>query len=310
MAYRLIRGEGVPAGVRRIAREQLQAAAAHLRSRSGPRDEQIHEARKCMKRLRALARLVRADLGNEAYRRENACFRGVAAQLSGVRDAAALVETFDALTAALGKRPPPERFAAVRSRLVEGRRLAHQSGGVAPAAVDAAVAALEQADGRAAQWPLRDGWKGLEAGLRRIYAQGSAEFGEALRLPTDEALHEWRKRVKYLWYHHQVLKSIWPEQMATAIAQADALGEMLGDDHDLSVLAAALGGQPPGAENPDTLAELHRAIAARRRCLQAGSMRLARRIYAEKPGAYCRRLRGYWRAWEQESGDREPAPAA
>ena len=310
MAYRLIRGEGVPAGVRRIAREQLQAAAAHLRSRSGPRDEQIHEARKCMKRLRALARLVRADLGNEAYRRENACFRGVAARLSALRDAAALVETFDALTASLGKRQPPDRFAAVRSRLVEGRRLAHQSGGLAPAAVDAAVAALEEADARAAQWPLRDGWKGFEAGLRRIYAQGRAEFGEARRLPTDEALHEWRKRVKYLWYHHQVLRSIWPEQMAAAIAQADALGEMLGDDHDLSVLAAALGGLPPGAENPDTLAELHRAIAGRRHCLQAGSMRLARRIYAEKPGAFCRRLRGYWRAWEQESGDRQPAPAA
>ena len=84
MAYRLIRGEGVPAGVRRIAREQLQAAVAHLRSRTGSRDEQIHEARKCMKRLRALARLVRTELGNEAYRRENACFRGVTGNLKGL----------------------------------------------------------------------------------------------------------------------------------------------------------------------------------------------------------------------------------
>ena len=310
MAYRLIRGEGVPAGVRRLAREQLQAAVAHLLSPTGPRDEQIHEARKCMKRLRALARLVRTELGRETFRRENACFRGVAAQLSAVRDAAALVETFDDLTAWLGKRVPPDRFAAVRGRLVERRELAHRSGGVAPAAVDAAVQALEEADGRAAEWSLRDGWKGLEAGLRRIYAQGRAEFDEALRLPTDEGLHEWRKRVKYLWYHHQILRSVWPEQMATYIAQADALGEMLGDDHDLSVLSPVLSEQLPDMENPGILAELDRAIAERRQCLQTGAMRLARRIYAERPGAFCRRLSCYWQAWEQECSERESATAA
>lgn len=309
MAYRLIRGEGVPAGVRRIAREQLQAAVAHLRSPAGSREEQVHEARKCMKRLRALARLVRTELGKEAYRRENACFRGVAAQLSAIRDAAALVETFDALTTWLGKRLVPDRFAGVRSGLVEGRELAYRSGGVTPAAVAAAVRTLEEADGRVAEWPLGDGWKGLEGGLRRIYAQGCAEFGEVVRLPTDEGLHEWRKRVKYLWYHHQILRSIWPEQMATAIRQADDLGEMLGDDHDLSVLSATLNGRLADTEKPAILAELDRAIAERRQCLQTESMRLARRIYAEKPGAFCGRLRRYWQAWEQECLDRESASA-
>ncbi len=311
MAYRLIRGEEVPAGVRRIAREQLQAAVAHLRSRTGSRDEQIHDARKCMKRLRALVRLVRTELGKETYRRENACYRGVAAKLSALRDAAALVETFDALTAWLGKRLPPDRFGAVRSRLIEGRELAHRSGGVTPFAVEAAVEELEQADGRAAEWPLRDGWRGLEAGLRRIYEQGGAEFGAAASLPTDEGLHDWRKRVKYLWYHQQILGSIWPEQMSTAIAQADALGGMLGNDHDLSVLSAALRERFADTEDPRTLAELDRAIAERRQCLQIGSMRLARRIYAEKPGAFCRRMRSYWEAWEQEAcGGGEPASGA
>ena len=301
---------GFPPGFAEWPASSSRPRSLTLLSPSGPGDEQIHEARKCMKRLRALARLVRTELGKETYRRENACFRGVAAQLSAVRDAAALVETFDELTAWLGKRVPPDRFAAVRCRLVEGRELAYRSGGVAPAAVDAAVEALQEADGRAAEWPLRDGWKGLEAGLRRIYAQGCAEFDEVLRLPTDEGLHEWRKRVKYLWYHHQILRSVWPEQMATSIAQADSLGEMLGDDHDLAVLSAILGEQLPDTENPGIPAELERAIAERRQCLQTGAMRLARRIYAERPGAFCRRLSSYWRAWEQECSERESATAA
>lgn len=299
MAYRLISGEGVPAGVHRIAREQLQNAVAHLRSRNGSRDRQIHEARKCMKRLRALVRLVRTGLGKETCRQENACYRGVASQLSALRDAAALVETFDALTASMKDRLPPDRFDPIRSRLVESRELAYRYEGISPAVVDAAVGMLEEAEGRLDGWNPGDGWKGIESGIRRIYARGRTGFAGAVRRPTDEGLHEWRKQVKYLWYHHQILRAVWPEQMATAIAQADALGDTLGNDHDLAVLSATLR-ERFSATDTRSLAELDRAIGKRRKSLQNRSMRLARRIYAEKPGAFCRRLRCYWQAWEQE----------
>ena len=299
MAYRLIPGEGVPAGVHRIAREQLRDAVAHLRSGKGSRERQIHEARKCMKRLRALVRLVRTGLGKETCRQENACYRSVASQLSALRDAAALVETFDALAASMKDRLPPDRLDPVRSRLVESRELLYRSEGVSPAVVDAAVAMLEEADARVDGWSPGDGWKGIEGGIRRIYARGRTGFAGAVRRPTDEGLHEWRRQVKYLWYHHQILREIWPGQMAAAIAQADALGDMLGNDHDLSVLTAALRERFPATESRP-LAELDRAIGKRRKSLQSRSMRLAARIYAEKPGAFCRRLRCYWQTWEQE----------
>ena len=53
-----------------------------------------------------------------------------------------------------------------------------------------------------------------------------------------ESLHEWRKRVKHLWYHHTLLRSLWPPVMEVTGDEAHALSDHLGDDHDLAVLAA------------------------------------------------------------------------
>ena len=100
--YRLKQDERVPAGVRRMAAAQLDKALEHLGCQDGKRDEHIHEARKATKRLRALVRLVRDELGDEVYALENQCYRDAGQWLSGLRDATVLVETLDRLVEYLG----------------------------------------------------------------------------------------------------------------------------------------------------------------------------------------------------------------
>jgi hypothetical protein len=51
-------------------------------------------------------------------------------------------------------------------------------------------------------------------------------------------LHEWRKRAKDLWYHHRLLKDAWPGPVKAFADEADQLGKLLGDDHDLATLSA------------------------------------------------------------------------
>jgi CHAD domain-containing protein len=95
--YRLGKDEPVTQGVRRIAHGQLELVAEQLHG--DPGDEGIHEARKAFKRLRALLRLTRDQLGTDVRRRENAAFRDAGRRLSGARDARVLVETLDDLIA-------------------------------------------------------------------------------------------------------------------------------------------------------------------------------------------------------------------
>ena len=301
MEYRLKQGESVPEGVRRMAAAQLDKALAHLGCEDGERDKHIHEARKATKRLRALVRLVRRDLGDEVYALENQCYRGAGQRLSGLRDAAVLVETLDRLVESLGKDVPKSRFARVRTWLVERRDRVYGQVDSNNRAVQEVIADLAQARERLEHWNLqRRGWGRIRVGMQRIYARGRRDFAAAYVLPGDEAFHDWRKQVKYLWYHTQILENIWPSVMEVLAEELDQLGELLGQDHDLAVLRTTVLTEFPRAGATATLMALERRIGEVRSRMQARARPLAERIYLERSREFSRRLGGYWRAWQAE----------
>ena len=301
MEYRLKRGESAPEGVRRMAAEQLDKALEHLACQEGKRDKHIHEARKATKRLRALVRLVRRELGDEVYALENQCYRDAGQRLSELRDATVLVETVDRLVESLGKDVPKSRFAGVRTWLEERRDQAYGQAASSDRAAQEVIANLTQARERLENWNLqRQGWGGIRVGLQRIYARGRRDFTAAYALPSDEAFHDWRKQAKYLWYHTQILENIWPSVMQALTGELDQLGELLGEDHDLAVLHTTVLAEFPRAGATATLRALESRIGEVRARKQAEARLLAERIYLERPRNFTRRLRGYWRVWQAE----------
>ena len=301
MEYRLKQSESVSEGVRRMAAAQLDRALDYLGRQDGERDKHIHEARKATKRLRALVRLVRRDLGDEVYSLENQCYRGAGQRLSGLRDATVLVETLDRLVESLGEDVPKSRFARVRVWLVERRDRAYGQADSINGAVQEVIAELVQARERLEYWNLqRPDWGGIRVGLQRIYARGRRDFAAAYALPSDEAFHDWRKQVKYLWYHTQILENIWPSVMQALAEELDQLGELLGQDHDLAVLRTTVLAEFPRAGVTATLLALERRIGEVRARKQSEARLLGERIYSERPSEFTRRLRGYWRVWQVE----------
>ena len=121
-------------------------------------------------------------------------------------------------------------------------------------------------------------------------AAAAATSGRLQAAPTVEALHEWRKRVKDLWYHHTLLRELWPPVMQAVGDEAHELADRLGDDHDLAVLADWV------REHAEAEPEFFEAVERRRTELQAEAMALGERLYADKPRAYVRRLRRLWNA--------------
>src|SRR5437588_6060344 len=97
MAYRFKRGESIGEGVIRITCEQTELAIELLHGRGGVSpDEAVHESRKSIKRLRALFRLVRDEMG-DAFDTANARLHQTGRKLSAIRDAGALIDAFDEL---------------------------------------------------------------------------------------------------------------------------------------------------------------------------------------------------------------------
>jgi CHAD domain-containing protein len=268
-AFRLKTDEGIPDGVRRIARGRIDHAIDALGDAS---EEGVHDARKDMKKLRALLRLVRGEIGDKVFRREADTFRDAARELSGVRDADVMLATLADLEERYEADVGPVRQA------VEAHRLRTGGGGRRQAA-ETAIAILTEARGRVDDWPLeRDGFEALEGGLRRTYRRGRRDWRAALEEPSDENLHEWRKRVKDLWYHCSILQESWKPVMTALADEAHELSDRLGDDHDLAVLLDF------GAESLEPL------IDERRAELQEQAFAYGSRLYADKPKAFVRRL--------------------
>jgi CHAD domain-containing protein len=303
-AYRLRGDEGAAEGLRRIAVGRVAKARERLggvRPDENGFAEAVHGARKDLKKLRAVVRLLRKELGDELYRAENSRYRDAGRALSESRDAQVKVETLAALEErAAGDRAaasaatdlPAAALDAWRGALERERDAAtgNEAGGV-----ERALALLEPGPRAIAAWPLlADEWSLLDAGLLRAYRQGRRAMAGAREAGDAASFHRWRKRGKDLWYQQRLLADAWPAVLGETAEQAHALSELLGDHHDLAVLAEDLAER--GFE-PAWSAPLGEAIAARQDELAGEAFALGRRLYAEKPKAYRRRLRAYWRAW-------------
>jgi CHAD domain-containing protein len=296
-AYRFSAGEGAAEGARRIARGRIDDALAQLRGETGSDlATAVHEARKDLKKARSLLRLVRGDLGSRRYRAQNGRLREAGRLLSGPRDAEAKLETIEKLRERFGARVP--KALLLVDALERERDEATGSDGEPSAEMRArmeeAVEAIAAVAASIEEWSTDGaGFSVLRPGLETSYRRGRERLAEVRSDPTAEAVHEWRKRVKDLWYHLRLLHDSWPAGLGGVTGPAHELSELLGDHHDLSVLLGDLEQRPPG-EAPRGLIEHARR---RQRELLAEAIPLGSLLYAEKPSAYSKRLASYWRAW-------------
>jgi CHAD domain-containing protein len=288
--------ESVEAGFRRIAGEQLERALMALDD-DGALHEGVHDARKRIKKLRGLLRLVRP--GFKGYARENATLRDAARTLSGLRDHTAMIQTLDRLSARYPNRIDRRRMVPLR-RALEARRDEAAADADLAARIEAFREVLRATRERAEGWRLKaDGWEALGPGLALTYGRGREAMAVAHRTGRGEDFHEFRKRVKYHGYHARLLAPMWPPLMEPCAALLDDLGEVLGEQHDLVAFAPAVAVSDLGA---DARAALEELTVEARRALEARALVTGARVFAEKAKAMARRMGAWWDAWRADPG--------
>lgn len=303
MAPRLRPDASVPKNVRRLARRDLDRALAAL---AAPADlglaDTVHDVRKRCKRVRAVLRLARPGLGKR-YAPANRDVRDAARALSSLRDAHALLATFDDLVAAThGDRLPGDALGAVREGLARGARRAEAAD--PEDALEEAGRLLSRARDGVGRWSPPDDPAILVEGLVANHARARRAFRAARAAPDDAALHEWRKRAKYGWHQARLLEPLAPSVLRPMAARLSDLSDGLGDDHDLAVLRASIAAAPAEFGGDAAAAEALALVDATRADLQDRCVRLGARLYAERPAALGRRVRGYWTAWDTVGRER------
>ncbi|HSN71487.1 MAG TPA: CHAD domain-containing protein [Steroidobacteraceae bacterium] len=293
MPFRILTEESLQSGVRRIAHEQVERALDELEDAALDRDERVHALRRRCKKVRGLLRLFRPALGDR-YDAENRWYRDTARTLSDVRDAAAHLETFDALIQHYQEAVDVGTLGPV------GDRLRQHADSVPQSEVDERLAQaherLREGCRRIPEWRLEnEGFAAVSAGLQRTYARGRSSMETAFARPGAARFHEWRKRVKYHRYHLRLLRSLWSGPIDAARGEAKELASLLGRDHDLAELRTKLieGGIHCDSPALETLVAL---IDRRSVELREQSRGLGAKVYAEKPKLLRKRFARYWRA--------------
>ncbi len=284
--------------LQRLTLEQLDLAIALLegRERTLASEHCVHETRKALKRARALVRLQRDSLGAKRYERESMALRKAARRLAGARDSEVMVEALDRMV-----KRHPKRLAnspgvrELRARLAAERERSGTQTDEGARAREGAIAELRAVRTRLARWkPRVSDRKTARVGLRRLYRQGRRRGRRARRAQSSVALHQWRKRAKDLRYVAEMLHDKagkkQRERLRRIARRADRLGETLGEEHDLALLAEQVRLHRDAFRGEKaTRKALERGIAQRRERLRAKAWRLGKRLYQRKPTRFVRR---------------------
>ena len=311
MDYQLQAGEPIGNGIRRIALLRIDKALMQLTDPDFNQDKAIHDGRKTCKRVRAILRLIRNEVGDKWYRRENWRFRDASRLLAPARDAAVMVETLDDLLKYFKKEEPnhpaieqlvDKPFAPLRERLVQRHRQVADAIIYESQAVDEYINMLRAGRVQVSQWPIKnESFAALQGGLHRVYRRGVKRMGKAYADPDDpEKFHDWRKRVKYLWYQLEIIAPIWPEIIEPMAESLHTVSGLLGDDHDLAEFKELIEHNLNLLPEEDLQHLLFELIAHRRQNFQKDARFLGERLYADAPNQYVARQATYWHIWRSE----------
>lgn len=98
----------------------------------------------------------------------------------------------------------------------------------------------------------------------------------------------------------QILRDSWPAVLKRVRSEFDKLGDLLGKDHDLTVMRNTVVKRADSGISED---DLRAFLALTEDCkirLRPEAQAIGRRVYAEKPGDFVRRIHIYWETWKPE----------
>jgi CHAD domain-containing protein len=291
MRFALDPSRPLPAELTRVATEQIAFARRALRTRKPDLHEAVHDARRAIRRTRAVLALARTPLGEAYYQTAVAPLRAAGRGLSRLRDSHSVIE-------ALERIPPRAVFPKeARTRLVNllighRERLASNATPV----LRAADRWLARAAITVPLWFAPMDAASLREGLRRGCARAARAARAARDDPGDLLLHRFRQRTRVHSLQVEILRDCWPDVVDAQADEAKRLAQTMGAERDLFLLQRRLlrlrrplSGACPTAT---ALARLDR----RRRGLRRTAFELAKLVFAERPAALARRLAAYQEA--------------
>lgn len=297
MSYRIRPDRSFADECRAAAGGELTEAIEALTHRPEGLHEAVHAARKNIKRVRALYRLI-ANCVPNFQQQENQRLRTTARSLSSVRNATALIEISRHLQETAASRDETSALARVtrvltarRDRLADAETDLEQYANNAVAAFREALDALNAVSFNCGR---RDAARLLQKSWRSNGRKAAIALSGCQAEGHMDQFHDLRKRTQDCWMHHALLRDIWPGAMHARQVEAKALVDVLGCYLDLSMLSEVTDQEPDLFKGNDDRARLLDAIIARQEVTRQDAFAKARWVYAGKPAREARTIKRLW----------------
>lgn len=300
MAYRFTSDSTVESNVHQILDEQLSEALRQLTDNFSENPaEVVHDTRKRLKKGRSLLRLVRKSMDKATYKHEKNILRDIGRLLAPARDGAAFQETLDVLLKRYELTLDVDAFTDLQESLATLYQVRLQSLTERDQPVKSIIADLKDSKSRLLHLSLeKTGWGAIGQNLHRVYRQGCERMQAAYEEDSDRAFHEWRKRVKDLWYDTRLLKKLWPPVMDTFASEAHQLSSILGEAQDIAELRHFLLNHPEEVKLKAVLKKVLMPLMDHSQYkLHQQAAGLGHRLYAEDSQSFTHRIECYWQQW-------------
>ncbi|TBW26799.1 CHAD domain-containing protein [Gramella sp. KN1008] len=301
MTYKLEKDKSLKKNITYVAAEEVDGCLSSLNTLNI--HEAVHDIRKRLKKLRALARLVRDDMGEENYKSVNIYYRDLGRELAELRDLTAHIETMEAIRERYGNYLYVNFFNTVIKNIEKERDKMEGELRKENFFSEHLPGKLDYAKNELVKWPVdSNDIQIILPSIQRVYKRGKNALKEAYENPSKESFHEWRKRVKYLWYQILLLQDTWPELFGSFEAEIHELADLLGNDHDLMVLKERLNKDAFGLKDPSHAELIHALVREYSDHLRSTAKLKGELIYAEEPEAFTKRMAAYTEAnWNAQS---------
>ena len=294
MSYELRRDETLADGLRRIARKQIELALDFATVEHAGKDTPVHEARKCLKKTRAVLQLVRKEMGKALFQKRDRALRKVGRNISELRDAEVRLQTVRQLQ---GFAHRDKKYRQLEEMLD------YELENFAAAFSDwprQAVPMLKRIRTKIESWPIDHfNHKKLRRAVQRSYRRARKALEVAKARPSPETFHAFRSEAKQLGYELRVLRPVNPVVLDNLTGELRLLGELLGRVHDLGFLDERLrreGGHSRVAHQARQLLAVTEATGSG---LQRAAAELGGRLFAQRPRAFGRHLARSIEEWHR-----------
>jgi len=290
MAFELGQRKRLEDQLTKIVRRELSKTVRALTAGAGtPFDSEIHESRKSVKKVRAVAALLE-HAGAQVPRKDRKRLKTAASALSRLRDSAAVIESFDRVHRRYPKQLPEHTYRILRRGLVGARSRQESQAKRDGVAADAADR-LAKTRKSAKAWTSPSIEMGdMVAVIAESYRRSRKAMKRSRVTRQSATLHRWRKELKTLWYQLRLAKPL-TTGVAPLIADLKRLETELGDDHNLVILAATLRGCRELHAMRAESRQIERLAARMRQLLRRRAFMLGRRLHTRKPKVFARWIR-------------------